>query len=149
MQNLFPVNLNLDGRKCLVVGGGRVAERKVRSLLQYGADIWIVSPELTAELSTLAAKGMVMTDDNPDFLIDLRVLSKFQEFTVQRGFGSANVSANFEGKINLDFKDAETDELFWHGEATGSLKPNLTPEKQEREYAKIAARLLKKFPPGK
>ena len=99
--------------------------------------------------SELAAKGMVMTDDNPDFLIDLRVLSKFQGFTVQRGFGSANVSANFEGKINLDFKDAETDELFWHGEATGSLKPNLTPEKQEREYAKIAARLLKKFPPGK
>lgn len=59
MHHLFPVNLNLQDRKCLVIGGGRVAERKVRSLLQCGADIWVVSPELTEELEKLAREGNI------------------------------------------------------------------------------------------
>lgn len=53
MEHLFPVNLNLRGRKCLIVGGGRVAERKVTSLLQCGAKIWIASPKLTEKLGKL------------------------------------------------------------------------------------------------
>jgi precorrin-2 dehydrogenase/sirohydrochlorin ferrochelatase len=59
MDHLFPVNLNLRDRKCLVVGGGRVAERKVKSLLQCGAEIWVVSPELTGELEKLAEEGAI------------------------------------------------------------------------------------------
>jgi len=42
-----------------MVGGGRVAERKVRSLLQCEADIWVVSPELTEELEKLAQEGKI------------------------------------------------------------------------------------------
>jgi len=59
MYHSFPVNLNLRDRKCVVVGGGRVAERKVRSLLQCGAEIWVVSPELTGELEKLAEEGAI------------------------------------------------------------------------------------------
>jgi precorrin-2 dehydrogenase/sirohydrochlorin ferrochelatase len=59
MGNLFPVNLNLRGRKCLVVGGGSVAVRKVKSLLQCGAETWIVSPEFTSELEKLAAQSKI------------------------------------------------------------------------------------------
>jgi precorrin-2 dehydrogenase/sirohydrochlorin ferrochelatase len=59
MDNLFPVNLNLRGRKCLVVGGGRVAERKVKSLLQCGAEIWIVSPEFTSGLERLSGQSNI------------------------------------------------------------------------------------------
>lgn len=59
MYYLFPVNLNLQARKCLVVGGGRVAERKVKSLLQCGADVWVVSPELTGELEKLASERTI------------------------------------------------------------------------------------------
>lgn len=59
MGDLFPVNLNLHGRKCLVVGGGSVAERKVKSLLQCGAEIWIVSPEFTSELEKLAGQSEI------------------------------------------------------------------------------------------
>jgi precorrin-2 dehydrogenase/sirohydrochlorin ferrochelatase len=59
MGNLFPVNLNLHGRKCLVVGGGSVAERKVKSLLQCGAEIWIVSPEFASELEKLAGQNKI------------------------------------------------------------------------------------------
>lgn len=59
MYRFFPIAFNLRNRKCLVVGGGRVAERKVRSLLQCGAEVWVVSPELTGGLEKLAEEGAI------------------------------------------------------------------------------------------
>lgn len=41
---MFPIMLNIRGRKCTVAGGGNVAERKVKTLLKYGADVTAVSP---------------------------------------------------------------------------------------------------------
>ncbi len=41
---LYPVNLKVDGRPCTVIGGGRVALRKVESLLECGAGVKLVSP---------------------------------------------------------------------------------------------------------
>ena len=35
----YPVFLNVNGKKCVVVGGGQVALRKVRVLLEHGADV--------------------------------------------------------------------------------------------------------------
>lgn len=46
----FPVNLNLDGERVLVVGGGRVAERKVAQLRAAGAVVTVVAPEATETL---------------------------------------------------------------------------------------------------
>lgn len=45
-MNPYPVNLDLRGRKVLLVGGGRVAYRKLEELHRAGADITVVSPEL-------------------------------------------------------------------------------------------------------
>jgi siroheme synthase-like protein len=42
----YPVLLNLNGRRCVIVGGGHVAARKVSDLLDEGADIIIVAPML-------------------------------------------------------------------------------------------------------
>lgn len=53
----YPIYLDLEGRRCVVVGGGAVAERKVTTLLEYGADVTVISPELTAGLSAPAAEG--------------------------------------------------------------------------------------------
>ncbi|MDI6745424.1 MAG: bifunctional precorrin-2 dehydrogenase/sirohydrochlorin ferrochelatase [Thermodesulfovibrionales bacterium] len=46
----YPVSLNLKGKKTIVVGGGKVAERKVLSLLKSGAEVTVISPECTARL---------------------------------------------------------------------------------------------------
>ena len=52
-RRIFPVNLILDGRKTLVVGGGRVALDKVRLLLDAGADVTVASAEVSEDFETL------------------------------------------------------------------------------------------------
>lgn len=47
---LYPVFLDLSGRRCVVVGGGAVATRKVSKLLEAGAEVVVVSPEVRPEL---------------------------------------------------------------------------------------------------
>jgi len=47
----YPINLNISGKLCVVIGGGPVAERKVKNLLRYGARVRVVSPDLTDRLS--------------------------------------------------------------------------------------------------
>ncbi|WLR52090.1 bifunctional precorrin-2 dehydrogenase/sirohydrochlorin ferrochelatase [Bacillus tianshenii] len=53
----YPVMLNLEGQPVLVVGGGKVAERKVEGLLEAKADVTVVSPELTEQLKRWANAG--------------------------------------------------------------------------------------------
>jgi precorrin-2 dehydrogenase/sirohydrochlorin ferrochelatase len=55
----FPVFLNLKGKLCVVVGGGRVGERKVRSLLKAGALVKVIGPELTPSLFRLRKKRKI------------------------------------------------------------------------------------------
>jgi siroheme synthase-like protein len=55
----YPVFLDLHHRRAVVVGGGRVAERKVRTLLKCGANVRVVSPSLTVGLSSLARRGAI------------------------------------------------------------------------------------------
>ena len=56
---MYPITLNLQGRCCLVVGGGAVAERKVQGLLAAEAKVSLVSPELSPALRELAQAGHI------------------------------------------------------------------------------------------
>ena len=55
----FPVFLNVSGKRCVVVGGGPVALRKARVLLESGANVEVISPELCSELAELAKDGQI------------------------------------------------------------------------------------------
>ena len=59
MPNYYPMMVDLTGRRCLVVGGGRVAERKVALLLDCGAAVEVVSPATTPKLAALASAGAI------------------------------------------------------------------------------------------
>ncbi|WP_407446241.1 NAD(P)-dependent oxidoreductase [Fibrobacter sp.] len=56
-SNLLSVELNLEGRNVLVVGGGRIALRKVKTLLPTGARITVVAPQFDPEFENLSSKG--------------------------------------------------------------------------------------------
>jgi precorrin-2 dehydrogenase/sirohydrochlorin ferrochelatase len=50
VNTLYPIFLKVSGRKCVVAGGGRVAEKKVEKLLESGAEVLVISPGLTSRL---------------------------------------------------------------------------------------------------
>jgi uroporphyrin-III C-methyltransferase/precorrin-2 dehydrogenase/sirohydrochlorin ferrochelatase len=56
---VYPVALDLAGRLVVVVGGGTVASRRARALVDAGADVHVVAPSVTGELTGLAASGSV------------------------------------------------------------------------------------------
>lgn len=60
MPRRYSISLDLNNKGCLVVGGGKVAERKVRSLLECGARVRVVSPEITPGLASLAGEGKIL-----------------------------------------------------------------------------------------
>lgn len=58
---MYPVTLNLVGRRCLVVGGGQIAQRKVGGLLEEGAHVTVVAPQIAAEIEERASQeGLVL-----------------------------------------------------------------------------------------
>lgn len=59
MSEWYPILLDLKGRTCVVIGGGTVAARKARGLLDAGANVTVVSPKLIPELSELADAGRI------------------------------------------------------------------------------------------
>jgi uroporphyrin-III C-methyltransferase/precorrin-2 dehydrogenase/sirohydrochlorin ferrochelatase len=59
MMQYFPVFFDLNGKRCLVVGGGDVAARKVSLLVRAGAEVQVVSPELCESLQRRLAKGEI------------------------------------------------------------------------------------------
>ncbi len=58
-MGLYPISLNLEGRLCLVVGGGKVAERKIKALRAAGASVRLVSPDATPNLQAMAEGGKI------------------------------------------------------------------------------------------
>ena len=59
MSRYYPVFLALEGKKVLVVGGGRVAQRKIETLLEYGALVDVVARELNRAIASMAEKGLI------------------------------------------------------------------------------------------
>jgi precorrin-2 dehydrogenase / sirohydrochlorin ferrochelatase len=61
----YPIVADLTARRCLVVGGGPVAEGKVHGLLAAGAEVVVVSPRLTPALDALVAEGRIAHEPRP------------------------------------------------------------------------------------
>jgi siroheme synthase-like protein len=59
----YPVNLLVRGRRVVVVGGGRIAARKIEALLEAGADVHVIALELTAELEEWRDAGRISVDE--------------------------------------------------------------------------------------
>src|SRR6185503_13249181 len=80
----YPIFVNLSGRKVLVVGGGPVAQRKVEGLLQAGAQVTVVSPDVTDELRSrpIDWKQREFADSDADGM--MLVISATDDVSVQK-----------------------------------------------------------------
>lgn len=59
MTTFYPVFLNLEGRRCVVIGGGQVAEGKILKLIDSGAKIIVISPDATAAIQDAANRNVI------------------------------------------------------------------------------------------
>ena len=89
----YPIFLDLGQRKCVVVGGGPVAERKAVGLLKAGAEVTIVSPDVTQGLQRLVESG------------DVRLLERAFEETDLEGATLAFAATDSQG-VNQAVSDA-------------------------------------------
>lgn len=97
MDSYYPVFINLSGRNCTVAGGGQVALRKVTTLLQYGADITVISPRLCKGLSDLDCQGKIHVRHRAYRAGDLQGAYIAIIATGNRG---TNLQASLEAKAN-------------------------------------------------
>lgn len=58
----FPVFTQIEGKRCLIIGGGKVAARKVHTLLRYGADVVVVAEKVCEEIKKSLPEGNVFED---------------------------------------------------------------------------------------
>jgi siroheme synthase-like protein len=61
----YPVNLLVEGRRCVVVGAGRIAARKIEALLDAGASVHVVAPEVSDEVRAWADAGRLTLAERP------------------------------------------------------------------------------------
>jgi siroheme synthase-like protein len=67
----YPANLVVDGRRCVVVGAGRIAARKIAALLDAGAQVHVVAPEVGHDVRRLARDGHITLDERAFVPADL------------------------------------------------------------------------------
>jgi precorrin-2 dehydrogenase/sirohydrochlorin ferrochelatase len=72
MEMLYPVMLNLKGKNCLVVGGGRIALQKLETLILTGANIRVVAKDVIPQISELAGSRKIMIERKPYSSSDLK-----------------------------------------------------------------------------
>ena len=60
MSRYFPLFIDLEKKKITVIGAGSIASRRIRTLLNFGAQITVLAPEASEEVRKLAEKGRLV-----------------------------------------------------------------------------------------
>lgn len=158
---LFPVMLRLEGRRVVVVGGGEVATRKVRALLDAGAQVEVIAPEVSGELQSRNGLTILVQPFEPQ-LVDGATLV-FAATNVPEVNAAVAAAARDRGiPVNVA-DDPESCDFFLpaiarQGEldvflSSHGASPLLTRRARERVQAvlgpeyDVAARLLRMFRP--
>ena len=107
--------------------------------------------------TTLEAKGLRMTSEDPDFSIAMQTMSKEKVRHSPEawgyGYGSRWHSHKYrtriydEGTLVLDFVETASKKLIWRGTAQGLVESNMTPEKLDDIVNLAVQKTLKNFPP--
>lgn len=89
----FPLFIDLGGKKVRVFGGGAVAQRRVETLLLFGAEINLVAPEISAALKALGGEGRISLEQRAYEKGELK-----DEFMVIAATSDSGVNAAISGE---------------------------------------------------
>jgi len=118
-----------------------------------------IKNSVNAELN---AKGLMMTSDNPNFLIAVHLGSNDKVQIANFGYGygpyegymsryweggEISTYKHEEGSLILDFVDAKSKKMIWRGAAKAEVQNLDTPEKSEKLINEAVQEILKNFPP--
>ena len=106
----------------------------------------------------LQAKGLMMTSNNPDFLIAEHLGKKdkvqvtnwgynYDQYGMDLGPQGVDTYQYEEGSLILDFVDAKSKKMIWRGVAKAEINNTDTPEKTEKLINEAVQEILKNFPP--
>ncbi|OEF98074.1 hypothetical protein BHF71_03375 [Vulcanibacillus modesticaldus] len=59
MKSYYPLMIDLSHKSCVVIGGGKVAQRKISSLLESQANVTVISPKVTPNIEELSRKEAI------------------------------------------------------------------------------------------
>ncbi len=123
-----------------------------------GINSLVVQRVKNAVNAELKAKGLMMTSNNPDFLIaeyhgkrnQVQISDWGYRGGYRGGYGPGGVSVyEFEeGSLILDFVDAKSKQLIWRGSAKAQVDNVDTPEESEKLINAAVKEILKKYPPS-
>lgn len=66
-MKFYPVNLNIENKKCVVVGGGKIAHDKILGLLEAGALVDVIAPDFCSEILALEGQlNLIRADYSAD-----------------------------------------------------------------------------------
>ncbi|CAN5200267.1 hypothetical protein BH09SUM1_BH09SUM1_24480 [soil metagenome] len=93
----YPILLTGNCRRAIVVGGGKVATRKIRALLAAGIEVEIIAPDITEELQDHAEAGDLHWHDVP-YALDVVDLTKFDLLFAATDVRTVNAAAAKDGR---------------------------------------------------
>lgn len=64
----FPFMMDIEGKQCLIVGGGNLAYKKAEMILSFGANVVLVAPDICSQLSSLEGKSTQLSIIRREFL---------------------------------------------------------------------------------
>ena len=123
-----------------------------------GINSLVVQRVKKAVNAELQAKGLMMTSNNPDFIIAQHLRKKDKVQFTDREYGPGyrggsdrpNWVSSYEyveGSLILDFVDANSKKMIWQGAAKAEVQNIDTPEKCEKLIHEAVQEILKNFPP--
>ena len=114
--------------------------------------------------NALAAKGLTLRQEDPDFMIGMQVSGKTSyggstglgvsvgvpvgKTHVRVGGGRSKAREKHEGSLLLDFINTKDKSLIWRGTATDAINPNASPQEQQEVIDKAVSQMLSQFPPN-
>ncbi|MDR2693109.1 MAG: NAD(P)-dependent oxidoreductase [Chitinispirillales bacterium] len=98
-KTLFPIFIDINGKKALVAGGGNVAVRRIRTLAAFGADITVISPNVT-EYIEQAALSIINTNIDTDTAAIRLIKRKYEDGDIAAVNPFLVIAATDDSQVN-------------------------------------------------